>query len=148
MTEPGATAIEIQNTGEVLAVAVGEAIVVEGVQIPPPPGAGARALDDLTDVDGATGASIGQVLAKESDGLWRPTTVSGDGGPGGPLAYLYTQPSPSTVWLIGHGLPFNPSGVEVRDHVGEPHYPVVSWPDGLTVRLDFTTSVRGTARLS
>jgi hypothetical protein len=138
---------EVEPAGEARAIPVGSAIVVEGVEIPPP-AAGARTLDQLTDVEGADAASVGQVLAKQGDGQWRPTTISDGGGPGGPLSHLHTQDSPSTVWLITHGLPFNPSGVEVRDHVGEPHYPVVSWPDGLTVRLDFTTSVRGTARLS
>lgn len=147
MTQPEATAIEVANTGEVMSVAIGEAIVVEGVQIPPPT-SGAHRLDELDDVTGADAGSAGQALVKQSDGQWRPALVEGGGGPGGPLSYVHTQDSPSTVWLITHGLAFNPSGVEVRDHTGEPHYPVVSWPDGLSVRLDFVTSIRGTARLS
>lgn len=52
------------------------------------------------------------------------------------------------MWLITHGLPFPPAGVEVVDHVGEHHHPVVSWPAADTVRLDFLDSIRGTARLS
>lgn len=37
----------------------------------PPPEGGA--LDQLTDVDGATDADTGTVLVKGSDGIWRPS---------------------------------------------------------------------------
>ncbi len=71
-------------------------------------------------------------------------------GPGvaAALAYTHTQTAPSTVWLISHGLLFQPAAVVVIDHVGDRHHPRVTWPDAATVRLDFLTDVRGTARLS
>lgn len=64
------------------------------------------------------------------------------------LAHLHTQDAPSTVWLITHGLPFAPAAVDVLDHLGARHHPQVTWPDAATVRLDFLTDVRGTARFS
>lgn len=70
------------------------------------------------------------------------------GGDPPPLAYLHTQTAPATVWLISHPLSFVPAGVEVFDHTGARHYPVLSYPDPSTVRCDFMTTVRGTARLS
>ena len=110
---------------------------------------GVRKLDDLTDVEGADNGVTGEVLTKDTRGKWTPMPpTGGGGGPGGPLFFVHAQVNPSTVWLINHGLPFMPAGIEVRDHVGEPHYPVASWPDGSTVRLDFNDSIRGTARLS
>lgn len=63
-------------------------------------------------------------------------------------SYLWEQTEPSTVWLIEHPLQFIPAGIEVFDHVGTQHHPLVSWPDAGTVRLDFNTPVYGTARLS
>lgn len=84
--------------------------------------------------------------------------VVGPQGPPGPpgtpgddpagLFYEHTQDTPSTVWLITHGLPFTPAGVEVVDHTGAPHHPVLSWPAADTIRLDFDAPVRGVARLS
>lgn len=144
-------------TVEIVDVSTGR---VEVVEIRPPdpetvevigstPGVGqTKRLDDLLDVDGATDGPVGHSLVKQSDGQWRPALVESGGGITGPLSYTHEQGGPSTVWLIDHGLPFLPSGIEVRDHVGTPHYPLVSWPDGSTVRLDFNDSVRGTARLS
>lgn len=63
-------------------------------------------------------------------------------------SYTWTQDEPSTVWLISHPLGFIPAGVEVKDHVDAQHFPIVSWPDSSTVQLNFTTPIRGTARLS
>lgn len=128
-----------------------ELVVTTVVGATPGLSLGVRKLDDLTDVEGAAAGVAGEVLTKDTRGQWvpmPPTGGDGGGGPTGPLSFAYVQVTPSTVWLINHGLPFTPSGIEVRDHVGEPHYPVVSWPDGVTVRLDFITSIRGTARLS
>jgi len=65
-----------------------------------------------------------------------------------PGYYIYEQTEPSTVWLISHPLQFIPAGIEVIDHVGDRHYPIITWPDANTVRLDFNVAVRGTARLS
>lgn len=65
-----------------------------------------------------------------------------------PGYYLYEQTEPSTVWLISHPLQFIPAGIEVIDHVGDRHYPIITWPDAQTVQLSFNVAVRGTARLS
>jgi hypothetical protein len=109
--------------------------------------AGPMNLDDLTDVEGAAAATAGQVLTKTAAGPWSPATVTGEGPPT-VLSYRHQQDSPSTVWLITHGLPFEPAGVEVFDHLGARHHPTVSYPSAGVVRLDFNTPVRGIARLS
>lgn len=62
-------------------------------------------------------------------------------------AYIHNQNTASTVWVIPHGLPFEPN-VEVVDHIGSPHYPLISWPSPGTVQLNFDAPVSGTARLS
>ena len=64
------------------------------------------------------------------------------------LAYRHEQALSSSVWVIVHGLPFRPSGIGVVDHLGNPHYPVITWPDDTTVQLAFGYDVRGVARLS
>jgi hypothetical protein len=64
------------------------------------------------------------------------------------LSHLHTQADPSSVWLIVHGLTFVPSGVVVTDHAGARHHPRVSYPDDVSVRLEFDAGVYGTARLS
>lgn len=125
-----------------------EVIEIRSIGLNPGGNPGTKKLDDLTDVEGADGAFVGQVLTKQIDGKWRPASVSGGGGDSGPGSYFYEQITPSTVWVINHDLQFNPSGIQVRDHVGDPHYPVASWPNGFTVRLDFEYDVRGIARLS
>lgn len=149
--------IEIRPASSDSIIEIGEDQITDDIEIigatPGVAQGGAKHLDDLVDVDGATAGFIGQVLTKDSDGQWRPMAPQGggsggDGGYSGPLSYLHTQVTPATVWIINHGLPFNPSGIEVRDQNGDEHHPVVSWPDGLTVRLDFVFDVRGTARLS
>lgn len=66
----------------------------------------------------------------------------------GALSYTHVQVTPSSVWVIPHGLGFTPAGIDVSDHVGNPHYPIVTYPAAGTVQLAFTTDVRGTARLS
>lgn len=108
-------------------------------------GSGVARLDDLLDVEDTDAGSPGSVLTKSGSGQWVPASLAGGGGL---QAYYHVQDEASTVWLIGHGLGFAPSGIEVRDNVGDSHYPVASWLDDFTVRLDFNDSVRGTARLS
>jgi hypothetical protein len=126
-----------------------EVIEVRSIGLDPGGNIGTKKLDDLTDVMGADAGLEGQVLTKDADGQWKPmASTGGGGGDPGPQSYIHEQITPATVWIISHGLSFNPSGVEVRDHVGQPHYPIVSWPNGISVRLDFDYDVRGTARLS
>lgn len=102
-------------------------------------------LDDLVDVTGADAGSPGQALVKGGDGVWIPQSVLG--GSGG-QSYFHVQDTPSTVWLIGHGLGFNPAGIVVRDLSNNAFYPDVEYIDIFTVRLTFGVSVRGTAHLS
>lgn len=64
------------------------------------------------------------------------------------LSHTHQQTSPSTIWVIAHGLPFQPAAVEVVDHVGRHHYPQVVYLSDLLVQLRFGRDVRGTARLS
>lgn len=61
-------------------------------------------------------------------------------------SYLHSQNTASSVWVIPHGLPFDPS-VEVQDLIGNLHFPLIIWSSG-TVTLIFEESVAGTARLS
>lgn len=61
-------------------------------------------------------------------------------------SYRHTQNSASSVWVIGHGLPFEPS-VEVQDLLGNLHYPFITWSPG-KVTLTFDESVSGAAYLS
>lgn len=75
------------------------------------------------------------------------------GDPGTPgdvvaLAWLHTQDTPSTVWIIDHPLPFVPAAIDVTEHTGTRHFPQVSYPSPSTVQLTFSRDVRGTARLS
>ncbi len=65
-----------------------------------------------------------------------------------PQAYLHTQDAPSTIWLVSHPLSFVPAGIEVLDHMGVRHHPVIAWPSAGSIELRFNTPVRGTARLS
>jgi hypothetical protein len=136
----GSTGLEV--------VSVGTSSTVQTVQLSSGSGTGgATKLDDLTDVEGADLATPGQVLAKTSDGMWSPATISGEGPPT-VLSYRHEQVAPATVWLITHPLPFEPAGVEVFDHLGARHFPPMSYPAVGQVRLDFNTPIRGTARLS
>lgn len=96
----GPTEIEVVNTGEVLAVAISSAIVVEGVQIPPSDG-GAQRLDELDDVEGADLGLGGQVLTKSLDGIWRPAAPTGGGGASG---LVFLQATPAATWMIPHNL--------------------------------------------
>lgn len=75
-------------------------------------------------------------------------TVSGGGGPGGPLSYEHDQTIPSSVWLVNHDLPFRPSGVIVYDHMDERHYPTMTYVGDSSVQMQFTVDVRGVAYLS
>lgn len=126
-----------------------EVIEIKSIGLNPGGNVGTKKLQDLTDVEGTDAASFGQVLTKDFDGKWRPLNPAGGGGGEiGPQSYLHTQIEPSTVWVAVHNLGFNPSGIAVLDHVGAPHYPIMSWPNSTSVRMDFEYDVRGTARLS
>ena len=135
-------AIEVENTGEVQAHAVGDAIVVEGVQIPAT--AGARKLDDLTDVDGASAGLGGQALVKGVDGIWRPANVGGGGGPGG---LVHLQPTPAASWSITHNLGRYPQ-VTVLDSDGNRVMPDLEYGSLNDVTLIHAAPLAGTAILT
>lgn len=139
-----AEVVEVGDDNGVVVVQLVEATPITGVEIP----GGPLSLEDLVDVEGTGDAVDGQVLAYAADGQWRPATPIEGGGVLPPLSYLHTQIEPATVWLIEHGLTFTPAGIEVFDHTDERHHPAVTWPSAQLVRLDFSTSIRGTARLS
>lgn len=87
---------------------------------PPPDGIavvgtaiGATRLDQLTDVDGADGAAVGQVLVYGPDGQWRPAVPGAVGLP--VLGHRHTQTTPVTLVQITHGLTFDPAGVTAVD---------------------------------
>lgn len=140
--------IQVGESGSATAIPIEITPLPPGSGVEIPGASGATRLDELSDVDGADLGNVGDALVRQGDGTWRPAQVSGGGGTSGPLSHLHVQDEPSTVWFIQHGLSFAPSGIEVLDHVSERHYPQVSYPDPLTVRLDFDYPVRGTARLS
>jgi len=136
------TVIEVQDVGQVLSVPVGEAIVVEGVQIPATPGA--RKLDDLTDVTGAELGLTGQVLAKSADGQWRPATV---GGGGGLTNFVVLQATPSATWSITHPLGRYPQ-VTVLDSDGNRVFPDVEYGGINAVTITHAEPLAGTAILT
>jgi hypothetical protein len=86
---------------------------------------------------------LGPITARVDDHETRITTLEET-----PAAYTHTQVTPATIWLISHPLSFEPAGIEVVDHVGTQHYPLVTYPNASTVRLAFRRNVYGTARLS
>lgn len=145
MSDP--VVIDIDPTPGVQVYAFGP-ITHDIIDLPPgaPPPAGATKLDELTDVSGADAGSPGQVLTKGGDGVWTPQVGGGGGGAG--ESYSHTQDTPSTVWLIGHGMGFEPAGIVVRDFSNNTYHPDVEYVDLFTVRLTFGDSVRGTAHLS
>lgn len=95
-------------------------------------------------------ALVGRVDAVEASDDAQDTRLAAlEAGSGAvTLSYLYTQATPSSVWVIPHGLTFQPAGIDVADHLGNPHYPIVTHSNATTVQLAFSTDVRGTARLS
>ena len=145
MTEP--VVIDIDPAPGVEVYAFGP-ILHDIINLPPegPPAVGATKLDELSDVAGTEAGSPGQVLTKGGDGIWVPQVGGGGGGAG--QGYFFVQDSPSTVWLIGHGLGFQPAAISVRDTDGNIYFPNVEYVDLFTVRLTFGDSVRGTAYLS
>lgn len=92
-------------------------------------------LDELGDVDGGgTG-----VLTRDTPGAVAAFR---------PISHHHDQPVPVTQWLIAHGLPFTPAGIEVTGALGQRIYPrAIAHTPGQT-RLDFAYAVAGTADLS
>jgi len=101
-------------------------------------GGGITLLNNLGDVD-TSGSATGDALVRAGDGNWRPA----------PLMHHHFQDALSTVLIITHGLPFDPSGIVAVDTNGTKHYPKVSYPTAkTTIRLDFRRDFRGDVWLS
>lgn len=136
-------AFEVTNTpGGVLEVPVGAAIVVEGVQIPGPPGA--QRLDELDDVTGADAGVPGQTLVKDIDGQWRPALVSGGGGLNN---YVVLQATPAATWSITHTLGRHPQ-VTVLDTNNVRVWPDVEYGSINTVTITHAAPLAGIAILT
>lgn len=138
----GPIEVEVANDGEVLAVPIGSAILVEGVQIPPS-SEGAQRLDELDDVEGADLALVGQVLAKALDGIWRPVAPGGGSGPSG---LIFMQATPAASWLIQHNLGRYPQ-VTAVDTTGERILPDLAYGSENAVTLTHAAPLAGAAYL-
>jgi hypothetical protein len=65
------------------------------------------------------------------------------------FAKTHLQDQALNVWMIEHGLGYDPGGVLVIDEENNMHWPRISYPTANTVvRLDFEQPVRGICKLS
>lgn len=101
------------------------------------PSGAATVLDDLGDVTAPPGA-LGALVRT---GVGLPAEFRA-------LAHHHDQTVPVDRWLIAHGLPFTPSGMQIVGDQGQRIFPrdVVHTP-GQT-RIEFAYPVAGTADLS
>lgn len=87
-------------------------------------------------------------------GATGPQGPVGPQGPQGPVggvdqvAYTHIQDVPATVWVIVHGLPFQPAAIAVVDSAGAEWVGEVQFVDPTTVRVSFAAPFAGTAYLS
>lgn len=107
-------------------VQAGEPVVLDWVHTgppvfvsEPPPPPPLLVLDSLADVDDAASGAIGDFLAKDTDGQWRPVPPPSGGGGDGGTGYHHDQLVASDVWTITHGLGFHPSGIVAHDSIGD-----------------------------
>ena len=96
--------VRVGATQAVTTVRVGDSTVTGAALIS---GVGAVKLDELTDVDGATAATVGAVLVKQSDGTWRPAVIAGAG------PFVHTQAAPQSVTPVEHGRGYRPASVSL-----------------------------------
>lgn len=68
-------------------------------------GVALTALDDLTDVSGATAGLTGQTLVKQASGQWQPAT------PAAATGYTHTQVTAAASWSGTHGLGRYPQAI-------------------------------------
>jgi hypothetical protein len=135
-------------------VQAGDPMVLDFVQSQPPvysidPNPTQLILDSLGDVEGAVDGVVGDVLAKDLDGVWRPEIVHGGGGGGGSSRH-HDQLSADEIWTVQHDLGFNPSGIVVHDSIGDIVEPAdVIYVNANVLQLLFTNRpMSGTADLS
>ena len=93
---------------------------------------------------GTLQAADPQVL---SDLVTRRYFEAHTGGAGGTIAYRHTQSTADEVWVIKHGLTFNPN-VTAVDSTGREVIGEVDYPDADTVVLTFSASLGGEAYCS
>lgn len=134
--------IGVGDTGQVIPVPIERAIPVSGVQIPG--FGGARKLDDLTDVEGADDGLPGQGLVKQLDGMWRPGTVSGGGGP---VGLVWVQSTPAASWAITHDLGRYPQ-VTVLSTSGNRILPDLDYGSPNALTITHAEPLAGTAILT
>jgi hypothetical protein len=82
----------------------------------------------------------------------RTTSPTGPIPPGpvnpGPLGVMWIFGTPQPVWLIPHGLGFQPAGVQITDLSGHEVRGEVTYPDVNTIRIEFAQPTAGRVRLS
>lgn len=139
MTEPMLFCLDPEGT--VVPVPIEDYTPVSGVEIPE---LGVHDLDDLDDVDGAATGLVGQALVKSPDGIWRPATVSGDGGV---ASLVFTQNTPAATWSIPHNLGRYPQ-VTVVDTSGRRLLPDLEYPSLTAVTVTHAEPLAGAAYLT
>ena len=92
-------------------------------------------------------------------GLQGPQGIKGEIGPQGPqgeqgvpgetptIAYTHHQSSVSSMWVINHGLSFQPS-VQIVDSAGTTIEGVVNYNSNTQLTVEFSVAISGTAYLS
>ncbi len=102
-----------------------------------------------TGATGATGPEGPQGLQGEQgiQGIQGIQGVKGDTGETPTIAYTHSQGSVSSLWVINHGLSFQPS-VQVVDSAGTTIEGVVNYNSSTQLTVEFSVAVSGTAYLS
>lgn len=97
----------------------------------------------------ADGSGLEFYGPKTSSGWGSPVAVdnNGGGGGGGSESFEYTQATPETVWIINHGLSFNPN-VAVVDSGGQVVMPTIDYATSNQVIVTHTGPMSGSAYLS
>jgi len=96
-------------------------------------------LSELFDVN-TSGAVEGSSLVLNGNGIW----VAGTGTGG---AFVFTQTTASSTWLIEHGLGFYPN-VTIEDGSGNDISGAITYIDANSLQIDFNTATTGVAYLS
>lgn len=99
-----------------------------------------------TGPQGPTGAA-GATGATGATGPQGPKGDKGDTGETPTIAYTHNQGSVSSLWVINHGLSFQPS-VQVVDSAGTTIEGVVNYNSSTQLQVEFSVAVSGTAYLS
>lgn len=94
--------------------------------------------------------SVGQITSAEVEAasqiLVSEVLIPGIQGPAGGAAFIFTQPTPSTTWIINHNLGFRPT-VELLDSGGQEIDAEVSHPTINQTIATLSPATAGSARL-